>query len=1722
MTSRNHKRFSGAEFVVNWLSPMMLVVSSEKADEIAKSNGLENFGNLLAPFGQDLPVNARIIDGDGSGYYLEKLTIKFESECGDKRELKPNKKMLSEWINKHPIQKEKSLSMDTPINSTPWYEEFKQNWASSIRETPHESFGHPIITIFVASLEEDDPYKSFGDLLTSSNYENARKSLFNGGEMIIYYLLVSYNTNEAQNRSSDEKRDQRKLIFSEMKKKLGSNTAFLELSKNKMDVGDKQDNIQIWNDYFDGFSTDLKKNELMKKGNILGNNIDSESVEEIFKTIKQIAIQGLISHMQRQIITLSEQTSTVRKGITGRLFSAGRKYFSGTNSKLSTKSTDDYGEVFYLRGSTEHKLRKLADYLFMLKGYKLAQAVYVVSSREFNSDRSWKCFAGAQEMIGLCKLLDNEKNSRDRSITYLSSALTSYSKSVWLSELYMFRSLIFYYELYREYKDYESAVQALNQVSGVTNYTCSALFLEQAAIMSNLMEHKRKALLYNQMASKQYELAKEFNHSYRLFKSEKKSDFLKKWKKAKAQVDISIGHLATVLNNTEEFIKTRESLINDISLDENTQSNAMRELKQVYNQILNDPNSQEYKDSLFLDLTVPVVRPETLRLLISPNFEGEDCIMEWPNGNKGDGIDSPVNKFNHRKVWCSPGETVSLLVIVENPLKIPISLNNISLIFDIENQIPDGENKNDTLICEKIESIELEPLAQTMLTIPIITPQNGKILIKGLKYMLENIIPGEKTLVSPGKRLNNTLAQRTRKEYSEGFVAQIEISPNLPYLHVTMEAFPNSLFSGQVEKTSLKVKNIGNASIQTLQIWFSHPKFFHIDKSDLKSTEFLESVVDDGIKDNNEEINEKNIMFDESGFYRLEEIGYQKKKKVLNKVVENKIIRQKSYKINLKKPLCPGEEMVIPMWIRGDMVGSHLFEIIVGYLPLGTNPLSFNEMRSFKVEDICDVEPSLRVTAMLKPSSKSPSDRILTLKIENAQQFTMFVLKQLMFVSAMYDLKPLSSIPEKIMPMESLSIHYLVHVFSGIETDKLREVEQYTIRNIENLVNGISKSTSNIGNNKEDNRPEIKMNFVNFQYNPNEHRIINPLKSPFYEYNVNTRSAWRLEKLSQNYQMLDSEQLSRIFGLYNTFSMDFLMFWEISDSEKILCGHQTIAGIKIQDAASVFNGALNLDTTEVSSLILKSNEIRKQKLLADSIKSVIMEDMSFSEVVNRSISVVMKIGEFSGNESLHSCSDSSSDNIHFVCPKVDENGEKIFPLKIPIKCRLTNNMMNREFKYSLKLYSPSEGAIADLQSPSVSDRVTIGSPLFGTTSVAKSISQSSQKSTMTGNNSLVNFSTNLPDQAKWNWIGLCELFWSEKKKLQITKICLMIELMQNNELKGLDGVLDLLSKLSKNSQQSIKIQDPNDPTNLSKNKNENNDEININQDVENSDEDYSPSYMIPQQPIQFDLERSYNQQEQFGDNPDTGFVYDNNNINTLLDENTNLLQIENSTMDEYQPESHSIEYDDEIVNNKRKIDQYQMVDDEYSNSKRFSKEKTQEIEILMENATRIIRQHQKINNENSFKVQEFYDSTNYDSNSIDAIKWTNMEEVTPEVLIKLGELMRDPNIVKEIDTLWRNQKYEEKKIVKEREQIIKTLAITQMKPEQDKLITLKPSKELIYFDKQIIRKFGLIAKQQQKTLCKLGIPLFSITEDKSIINIQKKILAILIEMLPLANTKTTV
>ena len=136
--------------------------------------------------------------------------------------------------------------------------------------------------------------------------------------------------------------------------------------------------------------------------------------------VREMVAQSVVPFMERCVATWNEQVASRRRGISGRFMSLSKKWGgfgvssrsssnSGTVGSNGSGSNYDAFQGFYRPDTPEALMRKLADYAFMLRDWKLAHETYEMLRSDYTNDKAWKYHAGANEMAAISILLWGQK-----------------------------------------------------------------------------------------------------------------------------------------------------------------------------------------------------------------------------------------------------------------------------------------------------------------------------------------------------------------------------------------------------------------------------------------------------------------------------------------------------------------------------------------------------------------------------------------------------------------------------------------------------------------------------------------------------------------------------------------------------------------------------------------------------------------------------------------------------------------------------------------------------------------------------------------------------------------------------------------------------------------------------------------------------------------------------------------------------------------------------------------------------------------------------------------------------------------------------------------------------------------------------------------------------------------------------------------------------------------
>lgn len=137
--------------------------------------------------------------------------------------------------------------------------------------------------------------------------------------------------------------------------------------------------------------------------------ITTHDKESLQRFTREMVTQSIVPHMERCITTWNDQVmflvvwlikiASYRRGLAGRVFTASRRLFGSSSRSVTPTSGSgnyDISTSSYPSSTPEAQMRKLADYAFMLRDWKLSHSTYDIVRKDFANDKAWKYAAGAQ------------------------------------------------------------------------------------------------------------------------------------------------------------------------------------------------------------------------------------------------------------------------------------------------------------------------------------------------------------------------------------------------------------------------------------------------------------------------------------------------------------------------------------------------------------------------------------------------------------------------------------------------------------------------------------------------------------------------------------------------------------------------------------------------------------------------------------------------------------------------------------------------------------------------------------------------------------------------------------------------------------------------------------------------------------------------------------------------------------------------------------------------------------------------------------------------------------------------------------------------------------------------------------------------------------------------------------------------------------------------------
>ncbi|KAK1256459.1 hypothetical protein MKX07_008718 [Trichoderma sp. CBMAI-0711] len=449
--------------------PHVSVCASRDTEALIREKGFQHgLWELLRPFGESIQGKVNIRDSNGVGRIVEDFSIRFtrfgenierpdaltsgsqqgpapRSQNGAQERDAGKRSAINDIeavVERHLSYAEESFlgmphqSIMTKNGSdseaaSPYYALYLRRLLSGLPISPHETFAHPVACIIAISSRNAAPIEELRRLYSETSQGERRLPSWVDGDYLRYYVLVHDEENDDIARSMG--------LFEQMKRHLGLHCHLLRL-RCSQSVETDDDSIPLPRS--DWMSAAEELAEIRRSENDEDFEDPSryifESDATAFRTfVREMVTQSIIPTMERHATIWNDQVASRRRGLTGRFMSLSKRWTGfGSTSRSSSSgintSKDGYDPSGYYRADTsEAIMRKLADFAFMLRDWRLAHSTYDLLRSDFSEAKAWKYHAAANEMAAISLLLmPQQLTSKSRAETVdqmLESAFYSYN-----------------------------------------------------------------------------------------------------------------------------------------------------------------------------------------------------------------------------------------------------------------------------------------------------------------------------------------------------------------------------------------------------------------------------------------------------------------------------------------------------------------------------------------------------------------------------------------------------------------------------------------------------------------------------------------------------------------------------------------------------------------------------------------------------------------------------------------------------------------------------------------------------------------------------------------------------------------------------------------------------------------------------------------------------------------------------------------------------------------------------------------------------------------------------------------------------------------------------------------------------------------------------------------------------------------------------------------------
>ncbi|BEI82101.1 hypothetical protein CcaverHIS002_0212610 [Cutaneotrichosporon cavernicola] len=847
--------------IVQSLSPRVAVLASDDVTDSCAANGCSGLDELLRPW-EGGTERVQIMSSTLTPTVHPTFPLRFvsySSVYGAPGNASPAPEivvdLISSCVGKHQPDEEQHYSVTRALllNSRPL--------------APHETFNHPVGVLFAISTSTPDAMATLTRMYGQAVGTGAQAAPWMDGVQVLKFFVVVHDVSK---KGPDL--EQAQELLGQVKKSYGPHSTLLVINSREqtgitpplespdltahagvapLDLAAAEDPCALSQLYASTMSS-LTLSPMAAAAHEAGVDggktrrryaakLSVDDVQALIALVRELVVQSLVPWMEARVREWNEAYQTNRRGLTGRLFGAGRKLFSSRPASPTPSNTHHgYNAVkgYYAASSVEALARRLADFAFMLRDYRHASGVYDSLRKDYAQDRAWRYAAAATEMYGLALLLGqnffmpNTPPSTRVSLTtmqhtevssWLEQAVATYQSRGGTTQVQLdaLRITVLYYEAWKAINEWRGVGAALVRAAGEADEVPCAVIIEEAAATdvrgAKRRGGKRRQAFHLVMAARRYEKAGLKQYSRRCL--EEAASLLRDahWGAVRDRVEHSLGRQAYTLGESDvavvHFLKL---LARDDLATPGTQGMVLEDLAQAYEQLaLNPEQLAAAADKLRLPTPVFDVKKTSIVLAAEGSGAGRKAawatldarvLAHWDRKGKKPASVLP----DARRIVAAVGEELTVELVATNPLNTPIVLADLTL--DLE-----GDGVSSTR-----DEVALDPHESRQISLTVTPRAAGTLSVKSARFTFHRFLPTTQSLERRGRRLHATKAQRVTPTYAPDTTLTVHVEGSTPRVAAHIIGVPDAVLAGEVVDAELRLRNSGAQPVEDVQLLTSH------------------------------------------------------------------------------------------------------------------------------------------------------------------------------------------------------------------------------------------------------------------------------------------------------------------------------------------------------------------------------------------------------------------------------------------------------------------------------------------------------------------------------------------------------------------------------------------------------------------------------------------------------------------------------------------------------------------------------------------------------------------------------------------------------------------------------------------------------------------------------------------------------------------------------------